>query len=134
MRIKRILLVLAVILLTVGSYIFMNRNYDPLARYPYKNRKARTAILTKLDEREIKYIVDYSIAPEEFMEFIDNPSFNAYNISLYSKAKNYLYNLNSYQIVTIVEGIKDKGLDFDTCMNSYMYLTYEDMLLNLKLD
>ena len=134
MRIKRILLVVAVIALTMGSYVFMNRNYDPLARYPYKNKKARTAILNKLDEREIKYIIDYSIAPEEFMDYIDNPAFNAYNIALYNKARNYLYNLNSYQIVTIVEGIKDRGLDFDTCMNSYMYLTYDDMKLNLKIE
>lgn len=110
----------------------MNRNYDPLARYSYYlTDEERNTILTKLDEREIKYIVDYYIAPEEYMEFVGNNSFNAYHIALYNQAKNSLYLINSHQVVTIVELIKKKNLDFDECLNKYAYWVYEDILSDL---
>ena len=132
MRVKRTLLVLAIVVITMVCYLFMNRNYDPLARYNYYlSDDQRELILTKLDEREIKYIVDYYIAPEEYLEFIGNNSFNAYNIAFYNHAKNNLYDVNSYQVVTIVELIKKKNLDMDECLYKYAYWNYEDILADL---
>lgn len=110
----------------------MNRNYDPLARYSYPlTEEERNLILTTLDEREIKYIVDYYIAPIEYIEYVGNNSFSAYNIVDYNHAKNNLYKVNSYQVVTIVELIKKKNLDLDECLNKYAFMEYEDILYDL---
>ena len=132
MRFKRFLLIFIIVLITLACYLFMNRNYDPLARYNYPlTDEERELILTRLDERELKYIVDYYIAPAEYMEFIGNNSFNAYNIALYNHAKNNLYSINSYQVVTVVELIEKKNLDLDECLNKYAYWSYEDILSDL---
>ena len=110
----------------------MNRNYDPLSRYPYTDGIVRDKIIRHMDEREIKYIIDYSISPDEFMEFIDNYSFNAYNISYYNTAKRYLYNLNSSQVVTVVEKMLKKNLNFEETLNYYMYLSYDEIMEKLN--
>ena len=129
---KRILLIVSLIILTVISYAFMNRNYDPLARYPYDDNKAKELILKYMDEREIKYIIDYSIAPDEFVPYIKSSKFRAYDISYYKKASNYLYNLDDEQIVEVVEKILDNNLDFDKILKEYMYLSYDEILSKLN--
>ena len=129
---KRTLLVVTIILITLACYVFMNRNYDPLARYGYYlTEEERNLILTKLDEREIKYIVDYYIAPGEYMEYIEDGSFNAYHIAYYNQVKNGLYFVNSHQVITITELIKKKNLDIDECIDKYAYWNYDDILQDL---
>ena len=110
----------------------MNRNYDPLARYQYDDEEAKELILKYMDEREIKYIIDYSIAPDEFIPYIKFSKFNAYNISYYNKASNNLYYLDDEQVVEVVEKILEKNMDFDKAMKEYMYLSYDVILSKLK--
>ena len=129
---KRILLIVSLIILTVISYNFMNRNYDPLARYQYDDEEAKELILKYMDEREIKYIIDYSIAPDEFIPYIKSSKFNAYNISYYKEASNCLYYLNNDQVVEVVEKILEKNMDFDKTIKEYMYLSYYEILLKLN--
>lgn len=128
---KRILFIACLVLITVCCYIFMNRNYDPLARYAYDNEKIHNKIIKYMDEREIKYIIDYSIAPGDFMDYIENYNFNAYNISYYNKARTYLYALNPSQIVNVVEAMLKKDIDFDAALNEYMYLDYDNIIYRI---
>ena len=109
----------------------MNRNYDPLSRYAYDNEKIHNKIIKYMDEREIKYIIDYSIAPGDFMDYIENYNFNAYNISYYNKARTYLYALNPSQIVNVVEAMLKKDIDFDAALNEYMYLDYDNIIYRI---
>lgn len=133
MLVKRMILVISIILITVAGYIFMNRNYDPLSRYPYDiTESERSAIIEYMDEREIKYIIDYSIAPEEFMPYIESSKFKAYDCALYKRASMYFYYLNNNQIVEVVEKIIDKDLDIETSFNEFMYLNYEEITQRLN--
>lgn len=129
---KRILLIVSIVVLTAISYIFMNRNYDPLARYPYDNDYAKSLILEYMDEREIKYIIDYSIAPDEFLPYIYASDFKAYNVVYYNKASEYLYFLNNNETVEVVEKILEKNLDFDLTIKEYMFLSYEEIMQKLS--
>lgn len=132
MLVKRILLIVSIILITIGAYIFMNRNYDPLARYPYSDVEAREKIVKYLNEREIKYIIDYSISPDEILPYIEAPRFNAYNVSLYVQASKSLYYCNNGQVVEVVEAILDKDLDFNSKIHEYMYKGYSEIMNDLK--
>ncbi len=132
MLVKRVILVVSIILITVCAYVFMNRNYDPLARYPYSDENARAKIVEYLDEREIKYIIDYSISPDEILPYIECPRFNAYNVSAYVKASKMLYYCNNGQVVEVVERILEKELDLDSKLHEYMYKGYSEIMNSLK--
>ena len=126
---KRVLFIFSLVLITVACYIFMNRNYDPLARYAYDiDQEEKQEIIKYLDQREIKYIVDYAIAPKEFTPYMHSYYFNVFNIDKYGKARNYLYFLNNNEIVNVVELIERKGLNLDDCLNNFMYKGYEEII------
>lgn len=129
---KRILLVASIIILTIACYIYMNRNYDSLSRYPYGTSEERALIKKYLDEREIKYIIDYSIDPYLFMDYIYYPGFIAYHVEDYNLAADSLYYLNNYEIVDVVEKLYEKNIDFDSVIKKYMYFHYEDILRDLN--
>lgn len=132
MLIKRIILIASIILLTAGCYIYMNRNYDSLSRYPYGTSEERELIKKYLDEREIKYIIDYSIDPYLFMDYMVYPGFIAYHIEDYNIAASNFYYLNKYEIVDVVEKLYEKNIDLDSVLKKYMYFHYEDILRDLK--
>ena len=132
MLIKRIILIVSIIFLTTLCYIYMNRNYDSLSRYPYGTSKERELIKKYLDEREIKYIIDYSIDPNLFMDYMIYPSFIAYHIEEYNVAASHFYNLNKYEIVDVVERLYEKNIDLNTVLNKYMYLHYDEILKDLN--
>lgn len=109
----------------------MNRNYDPLARYPYANEEARSLILKYMDEREIKYIIDYSISPDEFIKYVDSTDFSAYHIDSYNYAYKKLTSLTPGQIVVVVEKLIKKDCDLDYALNILQYKEFDDMLVNI---
>ncbi len=129
---KRAILVIAIILLTAVCYTFMNRNYDSLSRYPYGTVEERNLIKKYLDEREIKYIIDYSIDPNLFMDYMIYPGFIAYHIEDYNKASQSLYYLNKYQIVDVIEQLYKKDMNINDALNKYMYFHYEEILKDLS--
>ena len=110
----------------------MNRNYDSLSRYPYGTSEERALIKKYLDEREIKYIIDFSIDPYLFMDYIYYPGFIAYHIEDYNLAADSLYYLNNYEIVDVVEKLYEKNIDLDSVIKKYMYFHYEDILRDLN--
>lgn len=125
---KRIVLLVSIFLITISCYAFMNRNYDPLARYPYANNENRKQILKYMDEREIKYIIDYTISPDEFMKYISSYGFSAYHINDYNFAYKYLTNMTPDQIVVIVERLIKKNIDINEIMPILQYKLFEDAL------
>ena len=131
MQFKRAILVICVICLTIGSYLFMNRNYDSLSRYPYGTSEERALIKKYLDEREIKYIIDYSIDPVYFIRYCTYPGFLAYHIDYYNKAAQHFYFLNDYEIVDVVERLLDKHIDMEWAYNEYAYHHYDGLIKEL---
>lgn len=129
---KRLLLLIFVCVLTIVCYIIQNRNYDPLARYPYEDEEVRRAILDNMDELEIKYICDYSISPDYFMDFIEYYDFNAFYSEEYYKAKEKLILLDDAEIISVVNRIEYLHLDFDACINEYQYMFYGSIMERLK--
>lgn len=133
LKVKRGLLIGSLLVLTIVCYLIMNRNYDPLSRYPYElDEDTRELILDNMNELEIKYIIDYSIQPGEFVDYIEDPKFNAYFISLYNEADEKLYLINTSQIVPIVNRIEELNLDFEKCMDKYSFMFYDSIMGDLS--
>lgn len=129
---KRFTLLGGILVLTIVCYIVMNRNYDPLSRYPYEDEVAREAILNNMDELEIKYIIDYSIAPYEFMDYVYLPNYNAYYTSMYNVAKKKLIFLDNQQVVNVVNRIEAKKLDLDSLLEEYQFMFYDAIMERLS--
>lgn len=131
-KVKRGLLLTSVLVITIVCYLIMNRNYDPLSRYPYDiDNNTRETILNNLNELEIKYIIDYSIEPSDFMFYINEPNFNVYFVSEYNEADKRLYFLTASQVVKVVNKIQSKNLDFEECMSKYEYIFYDSIMEDL---
>lgn len=107
MQIKRILLVVAVLLIAISCLINMNLKFDRLARYPYSlDEKTRKKINYYLSDEEINYIVEWSIQPIEFIDYLDDVNFNIFHIEKYKKFSNKLNYLNYKEIIAFYEEIK----------------------------
>ena len=83
----------------------MNQRFDRLSRYPYEDEKSRQLIDANLNDEEIEYIIEYSIAPYEFIEYVESPIFNVYHINFYNRFSDLLYYLNPLEIVDFVEEV-----------------------------
>jgi D-alanyl-D-alanine carboxypeptidase len=79
-------LILVCILVFGLSFAYMNKYYDPLARYPYVTDENREVILEHLDSDEIDYLISQKIEPEQFLPFIDEEGFELKNTLYYSAA------------------------------------------------
>ena len=58
MKKRSSILILAISLIFIGCFSFMNYNYDPLSRYPYKNEEYRKLIKQYLNEDEIEEFIE----------------------------------------------------------------------------
>lgn len=133
LNVKRGLLLGGIIALSIICYVIMNRNYDPLSRYPYElTESQKQTILDNMDELEIKYIIDYSIAPGYFMDFVTNYNFNAFYSEEYYIASQKLILLDTNEIISVVNTIESKGLDFNNCMEEYSYMFYSSIMERLN--
>lgn len=86
----------------------MNFNYDRLARYPYKDENSRRVIKQHLSDEEIEYIITYSIPPNMFIAFIDEPGFSIYHCAEYKKLSNALWYETPQHIVQMVEETRNQ--------------------------
>lgn len=85
------------------SITVMNYHFDSLARYPYRDEMSRRLIKEYLNEEEIDYIIEYSIAPNVFISFIEEPGFNIYHAAEYKRLSLVLWQQSPAHIVRIVE-------------------------------
>ena len=105
MKIKRLCLLLGVVLLFCVCFFYMNQHFDRLSRYPYENQESRAKIDRHLNDEEIEYIIEYSIAPVEFIEYIESPIFNIYHIATYNRFSDLFYYLSPNEVVDFCEEI-----------------------------
>ncbi len=77
--------------------------YDSLTRYPYKDEKSRKLIKEYLNRDEMEYIIEYSIAPNMFVSFIQEDQFNIYHAESYKKLSQSQWEKSPEQIVKMVE-------------------------------
>lgn len=128
-----IVFVVIVFLISLSCLGVMNYNYDVLARYPYKDERSRQLIREYLNEEEISYIIEYSIPPNMFISFIQEPRFNIYHAAEYKKVSETLWQETPARIVEIVEDTYDL-MDTDTLIweltEQYTYEELEDWIHN----
>ncbi len=118
------------------SISVMNYHYDSLARYPYRDQESRKLIKKYLNDEEIDYIIEYSIAPNMFISFIEEPGFNIYHAAEYKRLSLVLWQETPAHIVRIVEDTWGK-VDSDTLQtllsydnNNYSCSEFEDWIEN----
>ncbi|MFV0479719.1 MAG: D-alanyl-D-alanine carboxypeptidase family protein [Anaerorhabdus sp.] len=108
MKIKRLIFVLCVLGIVTLCMAYMNSKYDPLARYPYQGEEMRETIRENLTRKEMEYIIEYSINPDLFIDYIEVNRFNIYHATEYKYISNFLWT-DGYEypdpsdVVSIVE-------------------------------
>lgn len=125
MNLKRIILIVAIVIIFFVCYKHMNVAFDRLSRYPYQNENDRRLIDEYLTDDEIEYIIEYSIAPVHFIKYIEYDGFNIYHIDLYQHIENLYWYLNDEQIVSYTEQVLSYENGYDTAIslhNNYNYL------------
>ena len=105
----------------------MNIKYDRLSRYPYQEKEAREIIDKYLSDEEIEYIIEYSIAPNVFISFIDVDGFNIYHASEYKELSKLRWQNTPDEIVEMVEKTRDY-IDIQTLDNYLYQYTFDEIL------
>ncbi len=124
-------LVLFVTAIFLSSFSFMNYNYDPLSRYPYQNKEDRELIKQYLNDDEIEYIIEYSIAPSLFVDFIKENDFNIYHAKEYFDLSKLQWNESKSNIVKMVEETRD-NMSVEV-LNAYLiHYSYSELYYWLK--
>lgn len=127
----RLLLVFGITLIFIVCFSFMNYRYDSLSRYPYQDEEARAIIKEKLNKEEIEYIIEYSIAPYLFMDYINEDGFNIYRIKEYNDLNRTLWMYPKDLIVKMVEETY-MYVDGNTLGQLMLTYQYNDLLFWFK--
>lgn len=92
----------------------MNASFDSLSRYPYQNENDRRIIKECLNEEEIEYIIEYSIAPSAFIKYINANEFSIYHIDEYQTIEDNFWYLEPNQVVAFTEQLLnyDNGIEY----------------------
>ncbi|MCI5774478.1 MAG: D-alanyl-D-alanine carboxypeptidase family protein [Erysipelotrichaceae bacterium] len=101
------LFVSCLLVIALACVGIMNIKYDRLSRYPYQDEESRKIIDEYLSDEEIEYIIEYSIAPNVFISFIDVEGFNIYHASEYKHLSNLLWQEKPENIVGMVEATRN---------------------------
>ena len=127
MKTKRFFFVSGVVLLAAVCIGIMNLQYDRLSRYPYQDPQARAIIDEHLTDEEISYIIEYSIAPSEFLNYIDAPGFSIYHVAFYKQVRSSIWYLNDTNIVYIVELARDK-MSMDELVDALLNYDFDSVV------
>lgn len=135
MQKKRIALILVIALFAIGCFLNINSKYDVLARYPYTeymSEKDSNLIRNHLNKDEIEYIIEYAIAPADFIRYIEAEGFNIYDISQYNAIGMEFEYIDPFHCVKLIQLLKNHEMSIDNCI-SYLYAyTSEEMILYLE--
>ena len=80
---KRLGIVVIVVVCFFSCFIYLNKKYDRFYRISGIDNETRQLILNYLDEDEQDYLVEYSIATNRFLKYIDYEEFDLKLISYY---------------------------------------------------
>lgn len=127
MKIKRAIFVSMILVVSILCYAFMNVNYDKLSRYPYKNEENNRLIRKYLNDEEIEYIIEYSIAPATFIAYIQEDNFNIYHASEYRELNKLLWDETPASIVRMVEETRN-SMDVMTLANYLVHYKFDEIL------
>lgn len=94
MKRERLFFIGGILIIVTGCLVYMNSKFDSLSRYPYKGEEMRETIRRHLNSKEIEYIIEYSIQPDLFMDYIDVEGFNIYHANEYRWLSYYLWTSN----------------------------------------
>ena len=115
-----------VVCIAITCISIMNIHYDELARYPYKDERSRELIKEYLNKEEIDYIIEYSIAPNVFISFIQADDFNIYHATEYKKLSEVMWMESPEHIVEMVEKTRN-AMDIDTLARYLEHYTFNDI-------
>ncbi|MFV0380444.1 MAG: M15 family metallopeptidase [Anaerorhabdus sp.] len=137
MKILRIVFVISVLVVSTLCLAYMNSKYDSLSRYPYEGERTRAIIKDKLSRKEIEYIIEYSISPDLFMEFIEVTNFNIYHSQEYYDLRyilgpNNIKNFSPFKIVDMVEKTREflTVKELGEYLSEYPFTLIEDWVKN----
>ena len=120
--------VLFIVAFSVICLQYMNMNYDPLARYPYRDETSRALIRKYLNQEEIEYIIEYSIPPNMFIAYIQEEGFSIYHAAEYKQLSISQWDESPANIVKMVEETRNimsvDQLEIYLLDNNY---TYDDI-------
>lgn len=122
---------ICVMMIGLLSLTVMNSKYDSLSRYPYTDQKSRELIKEYLNQEEIEYIIEYSIAPNMFIAYIQEDGFNIYHAAEYKELSAAEWQSSPSQIVRMVEETRDY-MSTETLEEYLLSYTYEEISAWLK--
>ncbi len=125
MTLKRILFVFTIFCIAALCFFKMNMNYNRLSRYSYElTETQQKLILEKLNDNEIEYLIEHSIAPEEYIDFMPYKNFNIYRASSYKAFKNQFIYFSDAQAVNMIEKTLNR-YSFEEVIQIMSIYTYE---------
>lgn len=122
MKRNRILLLVVLGVLSLSCYIYMNLHYDILARNTSVNSSNRTLLLEKLNNEQIRYIVENNVDVNIFYKYLEDDLFVFDNYRLYPKAMSVRPS-DVHTVVTFVNAVCDT-MEFDDILEALQYYDY----------
>ena len=125
---KRGLLYIAILLIFGASFYRMNLHFNRLSRYPYDDEEAKRLIDKYMNDQDIEYIIEYSIAPDNFIDFIQSKYFSVYRYPAYQKLQEIRWDLPPEEIVFEVEYLFNHVDNLDEAIERMAGHSFEEVL------
>lgn len=123
MKIRRIFFVCGIMMIAFLCMMKMNISYNRLSRYQYTqymSEEEQQLVTDRLTDKEIEYLIEWSISPKEYINFIQEENFSIYHLTEYNYlAYNHSY-LSASQIVSL----------YETCRENYTIEEISELLLS----
>lgn len=104
---QRLQLLLGIFAVFLVSFLYMNLQYDPLARNASVTASNRAKLMRYLDKEELLFLVENHIDVSSFEEFLEEPLFQLKHYRLYRMAMD-LKAASSKEIVTFINAVADR--------------------------
>ncbi len=106
LRKKRIVFLFGIFLIAAICIGVMNLNYNRLSRYAhleYMSFQDQELFNEYLSDKDIDYIIEWSISPHLIIDYVDKEGFNVYHLQQYNELGNYHTRLSDENVVLLVE-------------------------------
>ncbi len=110
MKTKRIFFVAGIFVIALSCILVMNNNFNRLSRYsytPYLTDEEISILDTNLTDKEIEYIIEWSIYPGYLLDYADKDGFSVFHIMEYDYLNDYHKSISDENIVKLVEATRD---------------------------